>query len=225
MKTALLKLDKEYEKILVVFGEDKDKVAKLLNAEHKSSNREFHLYEKDNILVIVAGLGSASVEAVMNEIAFTSKDSKVVLAGTCGASKDFELGEPYAISKGTMQNLGSWVYYGDKKTAAPTMKTDMKTAEIISTDAFYGFGCNKNGPASATKNPSPKGYRDFKKLLSKPFLIDMETAFFYAFLEEFNLTGISIKAASNYIPFESDIIGKEDIALEKSLKEAVRILA
>lgn len=119
--------------------------------------------------------------------------------------------------------------------AAQPLGLEPNPSLLISSDAFYGFGgvlnndkmLSYNGPPTDTGFPPP-GFEAFKDLYNsgQPFLLDMETAFFYGICDSWNqVEGIAIRAISNYIPFDpDDPMPEEEKALEASLLKAVELM-
>jgi uridine phosphorylase len=269
METALLRINENdiAENMLVVFGEDPLKVKKSLEKKGYAVNdvshsREFHTFyaksKSDEFPFIVAGLGSASVECVLSELAMLNGQSNpgssinLVLGGTCGASPNhYKIGDAVPIAEGLVNNSGSYSFYssGRKKVFRPssdlfTLTTKLfselegrepKGHRMTSSDAFYGFGCLLDGTkpfysgAKLEGGQMPAGFVNFERLYQsrKPYLIDMETAFFYAFCNRLSgLKGVAIKGVSNYVPFDpSNYIGDEDKALNSSLDKCVKVIS
>ncbi len=249
--------------MLVVFGEDPGKVQRTLEdrgytISDVSHSREFHslLAEgKTKFPVVIAGLGSASVECVLSELSILRdhrgmKYINLVHAGTCGSSPDYKIGQPVVVDKAQLNNEGAQSFYTADKTYAYPSKALMEEAKklkiprgtIISSDAFYGYGCLLaeqggkevpvySGPKLRSTNPPP-GFLRFREVYNRflehkePYLVDMETAFLYSLSGQMKgVESVSIKGVSNHIPFNpSNYIGDEDKALGSSLEQAVRLL-
>jgi uridine phosphorylase len=253
MKTTVLQLAEEdvTEVVMVVFGEDNTKIQETLKSVDQEPfltrhTREFNTYrvagDSNEFTLIVAGLGSASVEIVLAELSFLNVD-KVVLAGSCGASSNYKLGEPLLLTGARMINFGSAGYYLKEKPqlSMPSFflidiakKLDLQEAQIVSCDAFYGFGCllnNEGEPVYAGPgfdNQQPPGYLEFKEMYEskRPYLVDMETAFFYALCRCFGLDGIAIKSPSNHIPFNPKrFISQEEEAVRSSITKTIKLIS
>ncbi|MBN2457954.1 hypothetical protein JXB31_02375 [Candidatus Woesearchaeota archaeon] len=264
--------------MLIVFGEDATKVQNRLirlgyDIENINSSREFHTFNASNkdysFPLIVAGLGSASVECVLSEIGMKRQERvdqltagmkeaeaekidndykiNLYLAGTCGASKDYTLGETVILTMGRINNNGSsWFYQSGRKrlfgpSAGLLKKANedlgMKVGNIFSSDAFYGFGCilkdnqlEYSGAPLNAEDTKHKGFEKFKELYNskEPYLIDMETAVFYMLCQRLKgLEGIAIKGVSNFVPFDVDNAithSNERLALESSIDSCVKLI-
>ncbi len=199
--------------------------------------------------VVMAGYGSASVASALHELA-TSGARRFVLAGTCGGSSHHPLGKVYLIGRAAFNPVGGpggMGFYrrmepGDEffpspelLNAARPLGLDPAPSSLISSDTFHGFGgvLNRDKTLSYKAPPAkdglpPPGFESFRKLYEsgQPFLLDMETAFFYGICDSWNqVEGIAIRAVSNYIPFDpDDPIPEEGKALEASLVKAVELM-
>lgn len=254
MRSTILKIKKNdlKDNILLVFGEDASKVLAVLNkqgidAKELSYSREFYVYDTLNFSLVIAGLGSASVECALSDIAIVREgyETNIILAGSAGVSRDFKIGETFILEEGFINNNGSVDYYGDNEERVyepnsflkeHASSLDIRKEKIISSDAFYGFGSISKGDkllysgAILNNKDDAVGFRRFKELYEseKSYVIDMEVAFFYALCSKFKgLRGLAIKAASNYVPFDVDspISQKdEEKALSESIKHCVNVI-
>jgi len=253
MKTAVLRLTEKHvtKVVMVVFGEDNMIIQKTLKdlgqrPSLRIQTREFSTYLVANnsgtFTLISAGLGSASVEIVLAELSL-HQAAKVVLAGSCGASSHFRLGEPLLLTEAKMVNRGSLEYYlrGKSGLSRPSpllvrvaKELCLQEARIVSSDAFYGFGClldSQGKPVYAgpkLKDSRPPGYVKFKRMYEskKRYLVDMETAFFYGLCATFGLEGVAIKSPSNHIPFHPKrFISQETKAVHSSVAKAIELIS
>lgn len=157
-------------------------------------------------------MGSASVEVVLSEPSILGV-SNLVLTGSCGASYDYDLGSAKILTEASANNPGVIRYYGD--TGAGPYYPDaalLKTADelglgyaaMLSSDAFYGFGClpdeqKKPVYVGGRMQYEPEGFREFRELYesASTYLIDMEVAHVYALAALFEMRAIAIKGVSN----------------------------
>ena len=159
--------------------------------------REFHVIYTKDYLILVTGIGSASVEIAANELAMIEIE-KVFLAGTCGTSKDFKIGEPVFINEAKFSQ-GSPLYYTKEKSFKPKIQSSLQPVTCVSSDSFY------KGDTCAD-------------------VVDMDTAYVYAFQEIFNFKAVSIKGISNKI---GEHIDNDSVylALKNSIKECLHSLS
>jgi uridine phosphorylase len=201
-----------------------------------------------DFVIVMGGYGSSSIASALHELV-TLGGRRFVMAGTCGGSYHHPLGEVYLIRKATVNPVGGSGGMGFYRRfepgeeffpspvlleAAQPLAIEPAPSLLISSDAFYGFGgvLNRdkklyyNGP-TMTDGSVPPGFEAFKELYqsNRPFLLDMETAFFYGICDRWNgVEGIAIRAISNHIPFDpEDPIPEEKNALEASLIKSVEL--
>ena len=190
---------------------------------------------KTSFPVVLGGYGSASATSTLHELIVLGAKN-FIMAGTCGASRHFSPGEIFIISRavfnppGAAGGAGYYLHSNPGQEFVPdpelliiSRSLNLETAgsAIISCDTFYGFGgiidengqLRYDGPALNEDNVTP-GFQAFRDLLNRddPFLLDMETAFFYALCQAFQgVKGIAIRGISNYVPFNpDDFIPEED---------------
>jgi uridine phosphorylase len=244
-KSGLLGIEDNLpRKCVLICGEDLaviTNVLKELNITYDLvlKKREFSIfvinYNKKKLTLAVTGLGSASIELILQEL--LQVDINVIgLAGTCGISKHFELGEPIFINQASYE-FGSPDFYDDFKikTFYPNSKFkpgELKSAMGVSSDSFYAIGGvleqNRIVYKGAKTKKTPPAVLKFEKLYNsnEPYVIDMETAFFFAFQNIFkNFKCFCVRAGSNYVPFDpKDFIKDENTAVKNSLIEVLRII-
>ncbi|MEA1927410.1 MAG: hypothetical protein U9N73_04335 [Candidatus Auribacterota bacterium] len=202
-----------------------------------------------DFLIVMGGYGSSSIASALHELVILG-GRQFVMAGTCGGSSHHRLGKVYLIKRASVNPVGGpggMGFYRRFKPgeefypspvlleAAQLLGLEPASSLLISSDTFYGFGgvLNKdqklyyNGPP-ADNGLHPPGFESFRKLYEsgRPFLLDMETAFFYGICDSWvGVAGIAIRAVSNYIPFNpDDPIPEEDNALEASLIKSVEMM-
>ena len=202
-----------------------------------------------DFLIVMGGYGSSSIASALHELV-TLGGRRFVMAGTCGASSHHRLGEVYLISRAAVNPVGGpggMGFYrqfepGEEFSPSPVLweaarplGLDSAPSVLISSDAFYGFGgvlnpdkeLYYNGPPTEDGLPSP-GFESFRKLYEndQPFLLDMETAYFYGICDSWNqVEGIAIRAVSNHIPFDlDDPIPEEEKALATSLLKSIELM-
>jgi uridine phosphorylase len=202
-----------------------------------------------DFLVVMGGYGSSSIASALHELVILGC-RRFVMAGTCGGSSHHSLGKVYLIKRASINPVGGsggMGFYRQFKPgeefspspmlleAARPLRLEPNPSLLISSDAFYGFGgvlnqdkkLSYNGPPTDI-GVTPPGFESFKELYKsgQPFLLDMETAFFYGICDSWNkVEGIAIRAVSNYIPFDpEDPIPEEENALEAALVESVELV-
>ncbi len=247
MKTPILQVENLPSICLMISGEDFTLVKSILkeigieiSKEHRA--REFSVFhsliESKEFSIVITGLGSASIELATQELLQSGVDT-IILAGTCGASKDYKIGEPVFIESGAFER-GSPNYYKEFKGKKSCVHPDfinslpeLKRGSIISSDSFYAIGgILKEGKIiylGAKTRIEPIWVNKFRKLYNSKssYLIDMETAFFYAFGEIFeNFKFCAIKGVSNYVPFNPiNIIKEERLALKNSISSSILLIS
>ena len=202
-----------------------------------------------DFLIVMGGYGSSSIASALHELVILG-GRRFVMAGTCGGSSHHRLGEVYLINRASVNPVGGPGGMGFYRRVVPEKEFSpspilLEAAQklglepnpslLISSDAFYGFGgvlnqdkkLSYNGPPTDI-GVTPPGFESFKLLYNSghPFLLDMETAFFYGICDSWNqVEGIAIRAVSNYIPFDpDDPIPEEEKALEASLVKSVELM-
>ncbi len=202
-----------------------------------------------DFLIVMGGYGSSSIASALHELVI-SGCRRFVMAGTCGASSHHSLGKVYLIRRASVNpvggpgGMGFYLHFEPGKEFSPSpvlleaarpLGLEPNPSLLISSDAFYGFGgvlnqdkkLSYNGPPTATGLPPP-GFEAFKELYesNQPFLLDMETAFFYGICDSWTgVKGIAIRAVSNYIPFDPEYpIPEEKKALEAALVKSVELV-
>ncbi|HPJ72182.1 MAG TPA: hypothetical protein PK636_05835, partial [bacterium] len=201
---------------------------------------------------VLAGYGSASTAGALGELVRLGARA-FVMAGTCGASRHYSLGRVYLLDRAAANPLGGLGAAGYFSRAKPgeDFFPDPGLAEIgrrlglpsvapgkiVSQDTFYGFGGVLDeqgelvdaGPAPVPGGGSPPGFEAFLRLYrgGKPYLLDMETAFFYALCSAWRgVRGVAVRGVSNHVPFPAgDYVTREKQALAASLRAAVEIVA
>ncbi len=260
MQSAIMKLKQEDLKknILFVCGEHVPCVTDYLKSadysvKELSIARQFYSYniskdDKDFLLIVTAP-GSACVEIVMSEIAMLKERDKdntetnMILAGSCGASLNYDIGEVYAINESKPGNQGCISFYSQESVEKtyPSQKLldlskelNIKQGGSISSDALYGFGLMIKDEKPIFFGPpvkdEPAGFLRFKELYEsgEPYLIDMETAFFYDMGSRLNIDCLALKSPSNYIPFDpkNPIEEQKEVdALNNSLEKCLEVLS
>ncbi len=260
-KTVMLGLEKGDvdECVLPVFGEEAESVAAGLEAagcalSPLGRRRGAAVFragrEGTSFTVVVAGYGSAAVAGTMFELVSLGGRT-FVLAGTCGASRHYPLGDTYLLTRAVINPLGGPGGVGFSSAGKPgrdilpspdlagiASGMGLKSpgeGRVISQDSFYNFGCVLDeggqplyaGPAPAN-GQTPPGFRAFVELYQsgEPYLLDMETAFFYALCRTWKgVRGIAVKSVANHVPFDpDDPLPREKEALFSSLRTAVELL-
>ena len=202
-----------------------------------------------DFLIVMGGYGSSSITSAIHELVYLGA-RHFVMAGTCGGSSHHKLGKVFLIKRATVNQVGGagglgfyrMVKPGEEFFPSPelletarALNLEPATSPLISSDAFYGFGGDLNAdkqliyksPPTYDGLPTP-GFICFKTLYEsgEPFLLDMETAFFYGICDAWNqVEGIAIRAVSNHIPFDpDDPIPEEDNALAAALIKSVELM-
>jgi uridine phosphorylase len=202
-----------------------------------------------DFLIVMGGYGSSSITSAIHELVYLGA-RRFVMAGTCGGSSHHELGKVFLIKQATVNQVGGAGGLGFYRKIKPgeeffpspellktarALNLEPATSPLISSDAFYGFGGDLNVDKQLIyKRPPtddglpPPGFVSFKKLYEsgEPFLLDMETAFFYGICDCWDgIEGIAIRSVSNYIPFDpDDLVPEEENALAASILKSVDLM-
>ncbi len=180
-RSLLLQLTPDFVEptMMVIFGEHRPALCEALKSlgfhpKEEAYNREFITYSVSgkgtSFKLVTGGIGSSSVSMVVYELGVWGAKN-LVLAGSCGASDHFKLGESYLvaesiingaaissnvgqdiISSGTPTPIASEIAQiigrkeGDIWHASPELiilaqQLGLPSAVSITSDVFYEFGC------------------------------------------------------------------------------------
>lgn len=237
-------------------GEEPGKVREILESfgygvneiSRRRDSRSIRAFrDRNSFPIIMAGYGSAAIASVLHELILVGGNT-FILAGTCGASEHYQPGETFIISRAVISLPGGPGGAGFYLKIKPgqEFRPDIELLEIarvinleergiISSDSFYGLGGVIDdagkliyaGPA-LKGDETPPGFKAFRELFStgEPFLLDMETAYFYALCRTFRgVRGIAVRSVSNHVPFDpEDPIPEEENALKAAVGKAVELI-
>lgn len=164
--------------------------------------RGFTVWTLSSLTLVLAPIGTGSVEPILCEILGRGRVARIVLVGTAGrlAARPLPLGVGFPIVEAHLSGTGL-----DREVSGQTLRPDWPelpagpTASIVSSDFYYGFSpAQKPGDY---RHRLPALRRDFERLAPLVDLVDMEVAQFYALCrlipEAPGLRFLAIKGASN----------------------------
>ncbi|MEY4488847.1 MAG: hypothetical protein RIQ79_1355, partial [Verrucomicrobiota bacterium] len=154
------------------------------------------------VTVILAPIGTGTLEPLLYELLNTGRVERIVLVGTAGrlGGTRGPLGTAFPIAEATLSGTGldREVHNQPLKPCWPEPLA-APTASIVSSDFYYGFS-----PAARPgdyRHRLPGLRRDFELLSSSVDMVDMEVGQFYALCrlipEQPGLSFLAIKGASN----------------------------
>lgn len=164
--------------------------------------RGFTVWTFSSVSVVLAPIGTGSVEPILCELLGTGQVARIVLVGTAGrlSARPLPLGVGFPISEAHLSGTGL-----DRECAGQTLRPEWPalppgpTATIVSSDFYYGFSPAKKPGDYRHRLPALR--RDFERLAPIVDLVDMEVAQFYALCrlipEQPGLHYLAIKGASN----------------------------
>ena len=164
--------------------------------------RCYKFWKYSNFTLILAGIGTGTLEPLLWEILTPSVIHKIVLIGTAGAvSPDapttgsaLPVGEAYSCGTGIDGEMGL-----EPLKPRWEFPEGTKTCSIASSDFFYGYSDRVlDGSFKACQGPFREKYL---KIRDRAALVDMEVAPFYYFCPRFDPTGtieyVAVKGSSN----------------------------
>lgn len=192
--------------------------------------RGYTVWTLPAVTLVLAPIGTGSIEPILGELLGTGKIKRILLVGTAGrlSARPLPLGVAYPIAEAHLAGTGldrefpvghvlrpEW----DALPAGPV-------ASIVSSDFYYGF--------SPAKKPGDYRHRlaalqkDFERLSPVVDLVDMEVAQFYALCrlipDEPGLRFLAIKGASNSVDNHAEQNDHAPSILLDSLRQALALL-
>lgn len=233
---ARLLAEKLRPDIILCCGEDKGAFVDALRAVGFPADpaapdfRGFTAWTFPALTVILAPIGTGSVEPILNEILNTAPVRRILLVGTAGALGPRRLpkGEARPVSEAWLAGTGL-----DREVAGQPLRPEWpdlpagETASIVSSDFYYGFA-----PAKAPgdyRHRLPALRRDYERLSAHVDLVDMEVGQFYALCrlvpEQPGLRFLAIKGASNAVENHGEQNTHAPAVLLDCLRRALALLA
>ncbi|MEO0054561.1 MAG: hypothetical protein RLZZ50_508 [Verrucomicrobiota bacterium] len=222
--------------VVLCCGEDKTAFVGALRAVGLPADpatpdfRGFTAWTFPALTVVLAPIGTGSVEPILNEILTTAPIERIILVGTAGALGPRRLpkGEASPISEAWLAGTGL-----DREVACqplrpewPDLPAGDASASIVSSDFYYGFA-----PAKAPgdyPHRLPRLRSDFERLSCFVDLVDMEVGQFYALCrlipERPGLRFLAIKGASNAVENHGEQNDHAPAVLLDCLRQALALL-
>ena len=194
--------------VILCCGEDKGAFVAALRAAGLSVDaaapdfRGFTVWTLPALSVVLAPIGTGSVEPILHEMLSTGRVLRIVLVGTAGrlAARPLPLGVGYPIAEAHLAGTGL-----DREIAEQPLRPEWSstlegpTASIVSSDFYYGFSPAQRPGDYHHRLPALR--RDFERLSPCIDLVDMEVGQFYALCrlipDRPGLEFLAIKGASN----------------------------
>lgn len=173
--------------------------------------RGYTVWTTPVLTIVLAPIGTGSLEPVLHEILATGRAERLVLVGTAGAlgARRVPLGVAHAIAEAHLAGTGldremSFAQPLRPHWPVPAGAADPlagATASIVSSDFYYGFSPARRPGDYRHRLPALR--RDFERLSACVDLVDMEVGQFYALCrlipDEPGLRYLAFKGASNSV--------------------------
>lgn len=233
---AALSPDHLRDDVILCCGEDRAAFSLALaqlglatDAAITSEFRGYTVWTLPTHAVVLASIGTGSLEPLLFEIIQTRAPARIILVGTAGrlAPQAWPLGAGFPISEAWLAGTGL-----DREVAEQPLRPDWpgtlagRTASIVSSDFYYGFS-----PAARPgdyRHRLPALRRDFERLSAQVDLVDMEVAQFYALCrlipETPGLRFLAIKGAANAVENHAEQNDHAPAVLLDCLRQAARLL-
>lgn len=181
------------------------------------------------VTVVLAPIGTGSIEPILFEVLTTGRVARIVLVGTAGrlAARPLPLGVAFPITEAHLSGTGL-----DREVSEQPLRPFWPeppagpTASIVSSDFYYGFAPAQRPGDYRHRLPALR--RDFERLSSFVDLIDMEVAQFYALCrlipDQPGLRFLAIKGASNAVENHSEQNAHAPAVLLDCLRQALLAL-
>lgn len=222
--------------VILCCGEDKGAFVEALRVVGLPADpaapdfRGFTAWTFPTLTVVLAPIGTGSVEPILNEILHAAPIQRILLVGTAGALGPRRLpkGAAHAISEAWLAGTGL-----DREVVAqplrpdwPDLPADGPTASIVSSDFYYGFAPARHPGDYRHRLPALRG--DFERLSAFVDLVDMEVGQFYALCrlipERPGLRFLAIKGASNAVENHGEQNAHAPAVLLDCLRQALALL-
>jgi hypothetical protein len=191
--------------------------------------RCYKLWKFDSFTLILAGIGTGTLEPVLWETLTTGVVRRIVLIGTAGLVRDgapcmgraMPVGEAYSCGTGVDADAGE----APLRPRWPGLE-GMRTCSIASSDFFYGYSDRVlDGTFRACQGAFRERYMRIKPLAD---LIDMEVAGFYYlaphFAPEGRLDYLAIKGSSNALGKGEEMNGFAQSVMDDCVEQAFALL-
>ena len=191
--------------------------------------RGYTVWTLPAVTVVLAPIGTGSIEPILCELLGTARVARLILVGTAGrlAARPLPLGVGYLITEAHLSGTGL-----DRETDGQPLRPDWagpltgETASIVSSDFYYGFSPALHPGDYRHRLPALR--RDFERLSRTVDLVDMEVAQFYALCrlipDRPGLRFIAIKGASNGVDNHGEQNTHAPAVLLDCLRQALGLL-
>ncbi len=223
------------EKVIVCCGEDENQmIAALTGAgagepRKVSSFRCYKVRKYTDYTVILAGIGTGSLEPLLHELLSFKIATKLVLVGTAGrlSGSSLPLGDVFIIKEAWLAGTAlDREVKGGPLTPNFPLVLHSQSASIVSTDFYYGFTEAPVDDRYSRKLTHLK--KDVVKFSHKADFVDMEVGQFYALcdlmLGDDSVQYIAIKGAANTLTDQNEQIERANEVLLKAFIKAFVIL-
>jgi len=191
--------------------------------------RGYSIWTHAEITIVLASIGTGSVEPILYELLGTGRVERIVLVGTAGrlGARPLALGTAFAISEAYLSGTGLDREVKDQPLRPhwPGLENG-PPASIVSSAFFYGFS-----PALRPgdyRHRLPCLRQDFERLVGQVDLVDMEVAQFYALCrlmpEQPGLCFLAFKGASNAVENHGEQNAHAPSVLLNCLRQALAVL-
>jgi hypothetical protein len=241
---ALLTPERLRPDVILCCGEDKAAFVAALGAVGLAADpgtpdfRGFTVWTFPTVAVVLAPIGTGSVEPILNELLQTAPIARILLVGTAGALGPRRLpkGSAHPVAEAWLAGTGL-----DREVSSQPLQPHWPVApgapdpfarpgagaSIVSSDFYYGFA-----PAQAPgdyRHRLPGLRRDYERLSASVDLVDMEVGQFYALCrlipERPGLRFLAIKGASNAVENHGEQNDHAPAVLLDCLRQALSLLA
>jgi hypothetical protein len=233
---AALVPDHVRSSVILCCGEDKEAFVTALAAAGlsvpatpASEFRSYTVWPLPQVTVILASIGTGSLEPLLFELLSLGCVERIVLVGTAGSlgPRRLPLGAAYPIAEAWLSGTGLDREVLDQPLRPhwPLMPSG-PVAALVSSDFYYGFSPSQRPGDYRQRLPALS--RDFARLSAITDLVDMEVAQFYALCrlipEQPGLRYLAIKGASNSVENHAEQNAHAPSVLLHCLQKAILAL-
>jgi len=201
----------------------------LVSPIKKLEFRSYRVWKFSDLSVILAPIGTGSLEPLMSEVFSFNIVNKIILIGTAGQTNSSRtvIGKVYRIDEAYLCGTALDREITSYPLVPNLIHTDnYETATIVSTDLYYGLSESEN----LTKYQShfPNLNEDFRKRSKHIDLVDMEVGQFYALCrimpEQDNVQYTAFKGPANALSNMSEQTTYSLSVLKRGLELALKSL-
>lgn len=190
--------------------------------------RGYTVWTLPRLAVVLAPIGTGSLEPVLYELLSTGVIQRLVLVGTAGrlSARPLPLGVGFPIAEASLAGTGL-----DREVPEQPIRPCWPeplpgpTASIVSSDFYYGFSPARRDGDYRHRLPALR--REFQKLSASVDLVDMEVGQFYALCRLIpdapGLRFLAIKGASNGVDNHGEQNAHAPAVLVDCLRQALRL--